>query len=82
MLLADYFGNDTLGSTTISYLIIYIGRDLEYTSPIDLWLLSSEYLWAPEDGIYLIATIQATLYLSPTLHDKQAVLAALGRLLL
>jgi hypothetical protein len=77
VLSADDLGDDALGTATISYLIIYIDRNLKYASSISSRLFSAENLRAPEDSVYLIATIQATLYLSPTLYDKQTVTATL-----
>ena len=82
VLLGNDLSNDTLSTATIRHLIIYIGRDLKQTGATNGGLLMAENLWAPEEGVYLIAALQATLYLAPTLHDKQPMAAALLRLLL
>jgi hypothetical protein len=76
-LLGNDLGNDAFSTTTIGYLVIYIGRYLEHTGTIDSRFFSTEDLRAPKERINLIAALDATLYLSPTLHDKQTALAAL-----
>ena len=81
-LLCNDLSDDSLGTTTISHLVIYIGRDLKHTGTIDSRLLDAKNLWAPKECVNLIAALDATLYLSPTLHDKQTLTATLLRLLL
>ena len=76
------FGDNSFGTATIGYLIIYIGRNLKNAGTIGLRLLRAEYLRTPEECVNLIAAIDATLYLSPTLHNEESALATLLRLLL
>lgn len=82
VLLGNDLGNDTLSTTAICHLIIYVGGELEDTGSINHRLLSAINLWTPEEGVYPITALDTTLYLSPTLNDKQSVTAALLRLLL
>ena len=82
VLLGHHLGYHALGTSTVCHLIIYVGRYLKDAGTIDHGFFITEDLGTPKEGIYLIAIIDAALHLSPTLHNKEAVFAAFGRLLL
>ena len=75
-----HLGNDTLSTTAVRHLIIYIRGDLHY--PALSAPGSAHDFRTYEHGVQLVALLQAAFHLAASLDDKESVLAAYGRLLL